>query len=152
MSVIRVERAEAAEFQAVFAEAVQRLAALQGSNVVRWSDFLRIVFTYASWRRPPAERETLTNLVIEANPTRKEEVRRMAQTIAEALIAEGRAEGRAEGELRTNRDNLRRLLLRKFQQLPDTVLQRIEACADVEQLKTAIERVLDMNYLDEFSL
>ena len=152
MSVMRVERADAVEFQAVFAEAAQRLAALQGREEVRWSDFLRIVLTYASWRRPPAEGDTLTKIAMEANPTRKEEVRQMAQTIAEALIEEGRAEGRAEGELGTQRENLRRLLLRKFQQLPDTILQRIETCADVEKLKAAIDRVLDMKSLNEFDL
>jgi hypothetical protein len=49
-------------------------------------------------------------------------------------------------------DGFRRLLLRKFKQLPDVVLQRIESCTDVEQLKTAIEHVLDWNSVDEFSL
>jgi len=91
----------------------------------------------------------------------------MIQTHAEALIEEGIAKGRAEGEkmtqthaealmeegaLRTNRDTLRRLLLRRFQQLPDVVLQRIETCADNERLKAAIDRVLDMKSLDEFDL
>jgi predicted transposase YdaD len=65
---------------------------------------------------------------------------------------EGRIEGRAEGELQTHRDNLRRLLLRKFQQVPDAVLQRIESCTDAERLKTAIDRVLDWKSVDEFDL
>ncbi len=94
MSVMRVERADAEEFQAIFAEAAQRLAALQGREEVRWSDFLRIVLTYASWRRPPVEGNTLRKIAMDANPTQKEEIRRMAQTIAEALIEEGRAKGR----------------------------------------------------------
>ena len=93
MSVIRVERADATEFQTIFTEAARRLAALQGREEVRWSDFLRILFSYASWRRPVPERQTLVNIATEANPTRKEEVRQMAQTIAEAWIEEGRAEG-----------------------------------------------------------
>lgn len=156
LSVIRVERAEAAEFQAVFAEAIHRLAALQGREEVRWSDLLRIVLTYASWRRPPVERPTLEKIALETNPTRKEEVRKMVQTIAEALIeeghAKGHAEGHAEGVLETNRENLRRLLLRKFPQLPEAILQRINACTDIERLKAALDRLLDLKSLDEFTL
>jgi len=194
MSVLRVERAEAAVFQGVFAEAAKRLAALQGRAEVRWFDCLRVILTYASWRRPAGEAKALENIALEIAPTRKEEVRNMAQTIAEELIErgraearaeaqtiaeeliergraearaeaqtiadqliergriEGRAEGRTEGELQTHCDNLRRLLLRKFQQLPDVVLQRIASCADVERLKTAIDRVLDWKSVDEFDL
>jgi hypothetical protein len=164
LSVIRVERAEAMEFQDVFAEAAQRLAALQGREEVRWSDLLRIVATYASWRRPAAERGNLEKIALDINPTRKTEVRSMFQTIADELIERGRAEGltegraegltegRAEGELKSARDNLRRLLLRKFQQLPDAIVQRIETCTDVERLKTALERVLDWTSVDEFNL
>lgn len=167
LSVLRVERAEAEVFQSVFAEAAKRLAALQGHEQVRGFNCLRVICTYASWRRPSAEGKTLEDIALKANPTRKEEVRQMFQSIADELIERGRIEGRAEaqtiadeliergrteGELQTHRDNLRRLLLRKFKQLPDVVLQRIESCTDVEQLKTAIDHVLDWNSVDEFSL
>ncbi len=80
----------------------------------------------------------------------------MGQTIAEALIEEGFvkgvAEGRAEGELHANREILRRLLIRKFTDLPETVLQQIEGCADLQRLKAAIDRVLEVKSLDEFNL
>jgi hypothetical protein len=148
LAVLRVERAETAVFQSVFTEAMRRLAALQGRDEVRWHDCLRVLLTYASWRRPAAERETLKDLAAMANLTRKEKVRDMVQTIAEELIEQGRA----EGELKNARDILRRLLLRKFQQLPDAVLQRIEACVDVERLKTALEHILDWKSVDEFDL
>lgn len=145
LSVLRVERAESAVFQNVFAEAAKHLAALQGREEVRGFDCLRVICTYASWRRPPGERETLKDIALAANPTRKEEVRDMIQTIADDLMERGRA----EGELQTHRDNLRRLLLRKFQQLPDVVLQRIESCTDVERLKTAMDRLLDWKSVEE---
>jgi hypothetical protein len=171
LSVIRVEHAATADFQAVFAESVRRLADLQGDEEVRWSDLLRAVATYASWRRPAAERDSLKNIALDLNPTRKERVRSMFQTIADELIErgraealaevqrntdelieKGRAEGHAEGELKTARDDLRRLLLHKFQQLPDSVVQRIEACVEVERLKTALEHVLDWQSVDDFDL
>ena len=132
----------------MFAEAAQRLAALQGREEVRWSDLLRIVATYASWRRPAAERGNLEKIALDINPTRKPEVRSMFQTIADELIEQGRA----EGELKNARDNLRRLLLRKFHQLPDSLAQRIETCTDVERLKTALERLLDWKSVEDFDL
>jgi Putative transposase, YhgA-like len=152
LAVVRAELADAAEFQAVFTEAARRLAALQDREEVRWHDFMRIVLTYASWRRPGAERDTLVSAALQANPTRQEEVRHMSQTIAEAWIEEGRARGRAEGELNAYRDALRRVLTVKFGPLPETVLQRIGACADVERLKAALERIAQMQSLDEFDL
>lgn len=152
LSVLRVERAEAAVFQNVFAEAAQRLAALQGHEEVRGFDCLRAVCTYASWRRPFTEAEELQKILRKTLPLRVEKVQEMMQTIADQLVERGRIEGRAEGELQTHRDNLHRLLLRKFKQVPDAVLQHIESCTDVEKLKTALDRVLDWTSVDEFSL
>jgi hypothetical protein len=76
----------------------------------------------------------------------------MVQTIAEALIEEGFVKGRAEGELNANQEILRRLLVRKFPELPETVLRQIESCADRQRLKAAIDRVLEVKSLDEFNL
>ncbi len=152
LSVVRAEHAEAAEFRAVFTEATQRLASLQGRDEVRWHDFMRIVLTYASWRRPLAEREPLVETALRINPTRQAEVQQMTQTIAEAWIEEGRARGRAEGELLAYRDSLRRFLSLQFHPVPGAILQRIETCIDVERLKTAIDRVPQMKSLDEFAL
>lgn len=156
LSVLRVERAEATVFHSVLEAAAKRLADLQGREEVRWHDCLRVILTYASWRRPPGEAKELENIALTTNPTRKEKVREMIQTIAEELIergrTEGRAEGRAEAELQTHRVTLRDLLLRKFRQLPDEILQRIETCTDVERLKAALRRLLDWKSVDEVDL
>ncbi len=176
LSVIRVERAEQTEFQSVFREAVQRLSDLQSRESVRWSELLRIMVTYASWRRPASERGSLEQIALQIVPTRNEEIKGMFQTIADELIergrvegraegrsegraegrsegrAEGRSEGRAEGELQSSRDTLRRLLLRRFHQVPDAMIQRIESCVDVEKLKAAIESILELQSLDKLDL
>ena len=83
LSVLRVERAEAEVFHRVFTEAAKRLAALQGREEVRWSDCLHVILTYASWRRPRGEAKILEDIALEVNPTRKERVQNMIQTIAE---------------------------------------------------------------------
>lgn len=148
LSVLRVERAEAEAFHRVFTEAAKRLAELQGREEVRWHDCLRVILTYASWRRPPGEAKELEDIVLKTNPRRKKDVRKMIQSIADDLMEKGRA----EGALQTHRDNLRDLLLRKFRKLPKKILQRIETCTDIERLKTALGRVLDWKSVDEFDL
>jgi predicted transposase YdaD len=160
LAVVRAELADVPEFQTVLTEAAQHLAALRGQEEVRRQDLMRIILTYACWRRPAAEREALVAAVMQAIPTRQEEIRHMVQTIAESWIEEGRAKGRAEGraeglaagELNAYRDVLPHLLTLKFGPLPETVLQRIGACADVERLKAALERVATMQSLDELDL
>ena len=76
-------------------------------------------------------------------------------TIAETLIAEGKAKGRAEGkaegiaegEAKGEAKSLTRLLERRFGPLPRSVKDRI-ASADLDQLDTWIDRVLDARSLD----
>ena len=64
-------------------------------------------------------------------------------TIAETLIAEGKAKGIAEGEAKS----LTHLLERRFGPLSRSVKDRI-ASADLDQLDTWIDRVLDAKSLD----
>ena len=54
--MLRAEDAEPAEFEAVLTEVVRRLQDLHGRDHVRWYDLMRIVFTWAVWRRPAQER------------------------------------------------------------------------------------------------
>ena len=80
------------------------------------------------------------------------EVQSHAEDLIERGRAEGFAQGRTEAEMQTHRDDLRRLLLRKFQQLPDILVKRIEACTDVERLRTAIVSVLDLQSPEQLEL
>ena len=59
-------------------------------------------------------------------------------------FAEGKAEGKAEGQ----RAVLRKLLVRKFGELPAGVLARLEQASERE-LETWAERILDAASLDD---
>lgn len=73
-----------------------------------------------------------------------EEVKDAMTTTAEKLRDEGRVEGRLEGE----RAVLLRLLAKRFGDLPDAVLARVDA-ATVDQLELWAERVLVAHSLAE---
>jgi hypothetical protein len=162
LAVVRSQKAEAAEFLRVFGEVFGRVQDLHGNEQARWYDLLRAVYAWGMWRRAPQEQTALL-AVAEASQTelvRRQEVRVMGQTIAEALLeegrskgkAEGRAEGKAEGVLLATRANLRRLLEKRFGPLPSLLIQRLEATTDIDRLQAAFDQAVDLGKLDDLKL
>jgi hypothetical protein len=72
----------------------------------------------------------------------------MTQTIAEALIEEGRK----EGELRDARRVLCVLLRDRFPGLPEGLVERIDALEDLERLHSAIRQVYRVDKPDDLPL
>jgi hypothetical protein len=68
----------------------------------------------------------------------------MGQTIAEGWIE--------EGELRACKRTLRKLLEKKFQKLPEVLIQRIEATTDLARLEACLLQVPDLTRLDDLQL
>jgi hypothetical protein len=154
LAVLRARDEPGPTFEQVYREALRHLESLHGRDHVRWYDLMRIVLTWVVWRRPSTERATLLEAarVSQANQIRRQEVQTMTQTIAEALLAEGEAKGEAKGALLTARTILKRLLVKHFQQLPESVAQRIEATTDLETLQTCIEHVGEMKTFGDLKL
>jgi hypothetical protein len=150
LAVLRAQGEPSANFETVFTEALRQLEALHGRDHVRWYDLLRIVLTWAVWRRPRPEQAALLAAAqaSQANVARQQEIQTMAHTIAEALIAEGEI----KGALRAARTILQRLLTKRFQSLPEDVVKRIEAASDLGVLQACIDRVLEMQSLEELNL
>jgi hypothetical protein len=72
----------------------------------------------------------------------------MGQTIADALIEEGRDEGR----LLTLKELLRRLLEDRFGRVPESILHQIDQATDPELLLTAALQVRHLQTPDELRL
>jgi hypothetical protein len=144
MAVVRMTAAERAAFESVYTAAVEQLQAIQGSDPVRWSELLGMILSYALFRRPPDERDTLRSITEKENPTRIEEVKTMWKTIADVE--------REEGELKHARFILRRLLEKHFNPLPVAVVQRIEAADNLDRLNAEALRADEMKSLDELKL
>jgi hypothetical protein len=142
LAVLRAEGDEAADFERVYIEAARRLETLAGQDHVRWYDLMRIILSWAMWRRPRPERQGLVEAAraAQTNVQRQREVGLMGQTIADSIWEEGRATGRAEA-----RDTLQRvvrqLLADRFGTVPEAVLQRINTASDVERLAAAVLQV-----------
>ncbi len=158
LAVIRAQGEDAASFRAVFDESLRRLQVVSERDRVQWYDLLRIVLTWATWRRPVAERQDLQSAAQAAQPSpeRQQEVKNMTQTIAESLLEEGRVEGRlegrVEGDLRTARMLLRALLEKRFALLPEDLLARINNQTDLQRLEAAVLAVGDLEKLEDLHL
>jgi hypothetical protein len=115
---------------------------------------MRIVMTWGLSRRPPAERQALLTVAQQAQDDveRQKEVILMGQTIAEEIWEEGRLKGRTEGALEASRSMLRRLLTKRFGTLPESVVQRIDNCTDLEQLSVAAEQILSLDEPESLQL
>jgi hypothetical protein len=156
MAVMRAEDEAGADRLDVFRQASLRVAPLKETEEVRWAELLRMLLSYTTWRRTPAERDALVQIARETNPTREEEVKVMAQTIAEAWMEEGHAkgltEGLTEGQLKEARTLLRQLLEGRFGALPEALVQQINATTELARLHNAVLQILRIGKLEDLTL
>jgi hypothetical protein len=93
LAVVRAEDEDRQEFEAVYTEFLRQVEELYGTNRVRWYDLLRVVITWASWRRPEPEREHWLDVAqqMQIEQTHKREVEAMVRTIGEAMMEEAQS-------------------------------------------------------------
>ncbi len=123
---------------------------------------MRVVLTWAAWRRPRQEQPGLWAAAeaSQAEQAARAEVQTMAQPAVEAWIEEGMAKGlekglekgRAEGRLLMLREALRKLLEGRFGPLPASLQERINAVNDVGRLQTAFDQAIQLTNLAELQL
>jgi hypothetical protein len=150
LAVLRAQGQDTAGFEQVFTQALHNLNALHDQDHVNWYDLLRIVLTYATWRRPLAERDRWVAAAVasQADVVSQQEVQTMGQTIADALIEQGFDKGR----LLTSKSILRQLLEERFGTVPESLLQQIEQATDPARLQAATLQVRHLQTPDELRL
>jgi hypothetical protein len=143
LAVVRARSAAKEDYEKIYVETLRRLESLHSREPMRWHDLLRLVLGWALYSRPRSERDELVTLAqaSQAQVTNRQEVKSMAQTIAEAL--------REEGGLVTAREMLRSILENRFGSLPEALAQRIEATADLQKLKGWVATAVKAASLDE---
>lgn len=141
MAVIRAEKAEAAEFEIVFRDAIQQLESLYGNDRVRWYDMLRLVLTWAVWRRPNDERQRWIGAAVDSQKVaaHKTEVKSMGKTIAEAWLEEGETKGAA----RQTRKMIVKYGTKALGDPGQTIIASLESISDVERLERIYDKIDD---------
>lgn len=72
----------------------------------------------------------------------------MAQTAAELLVEQGKAEGIVEGK----REAVLRLLQFRFQDIPETITERIASIETPSDLDTLLEQAMTVQNLDDIQI
>ncbi len=95
-------------------------------------------------RRPAAEHEDLIRLV--EQQAHDMEVENMAKSMADVL----REQGEARGETRAKRENIIKLLQIRFDNVPETVTQKVNKIRSLSRLNSLFEKAATINTLDDF--
>jgi len=156
--VVRADRADAAHFATVFAEAARRLEPLSSQDKMRWQQLLRLVLYWGIYRRPSAEQPNLieTARSSQTSVALQQEVQTMTQQLGKTWEQEiwerGIAQGELKGKLQLCRDLLQNLLQKRFPAVPDELIQRIQATTDLPRLQACVQQAVDMTSLDDLQL
>ena len=76
----------------------------------------------------------------------------MGQTIAQALIQEGRELGYSEATMQAKQEVLMMQLQTKFGTLPSNTVQRIQSISEIDQLDFLLNRFVTANSLEEIGI
>ncbi len=146
LAVVRQELADEADFHRVFREAVRRVEALAARDRPRWQELLEAMLTWSYTHRPPTERNALQTEAVAAQKDRfrRQEIKAMGQTIADALME--------EGGLKVAREMLLELLKIRFKRVPKAVKDRIAQTTDITRLKSAHTQAAQLDKLEDLQL
>ena len=158
MAVVRATNEDAADFENVFGEAIDRVGSISESERMRWSELMWMLISWTIRRRPHDERRNLVELALkhQKDPKLEEEAQIMSsvlgQTLEEWAEERGMKRGIEKGSIATCQELLRDLLEERFGSLPDEVRQRIEQTADLDRLRAAHRRALSLDSLDQLEI
>ena len=128
----------------------------------QWRKLTQYLVLLVRHRRPRTETEELLSLMesLITRSKRREEVREMAMTSAQALRNEGRKEGRKEGReegreegaLETQRGNILDAIQARFQTVPSSISEKIKTIKSMARLKRIFSQCLTVDNLDEIEI
>lgn len=148
--LVRERKTSSAEFRALLRRAVQELEKMSEADRSRWLELLSYVVALVYHGREGNEHEELREEIERSVQTdeHRQEVRDMGQTIAEALMEEGRKEEAVAARQQT----LLRLLRKRFGILPKKTAARIETSQDIRRLDAWLDKVLTAATLKDMGI
>ena len=155
LTVLQKEHANTEVIRAALIEAMSHINALGEEQAQQRRRAISYLLLLILHRRPAEEHEELSTLVDQhiEQPSDREEVGIMAQTMAEHLIEQGKAQGIEQGieqgETRAKQEALLKLIRFQFESVPESVINQITLIQNLSRLDSLFERVLTAQTLDE---
>lgn len=125
------------------------LPIFEGLDTVQHRNALIYLSHLILFRRQPDEHDELMELV--QTYTQDKEVENMALSTAEMLEKRGREEGREEG-INTMQTSILELLQHQFDEIPETVINQINAIQNLQLLETIFKQALTATTLEDIDL
>lgn len=146
LRLVRRREAKGAEFRTLLAEALQSLERMPRGERLRWLELLTYLDAFVYHYRETTEQPSLHDVILDSVQTDelRQEVLTMRRTGADVL--------REEGELRGKQSMLLRALRKRFRDLPDEIVARVETEQDLAQLYTWAENLAVAERLEEVGI
>jgi predicted transposase YdaD len=159
MQVMQKEEANLDEFVEVLQSAVQNLELMRPEEQANWEKLIFFLVEFIRHRREQTEQSNLFSIVesnIEDN-FRREEVKSMSKTGAQALIEEGMEKGIEKGiekgmelgVIKTKQEALIRLLNIRFDTISREITKKIKSIRKVERLDMLFDQAVKASELRE---
>lgn len=150
LTVLQKEHANKEVIRTALIEAMSHINALGEEQAQQRRRAISYLLLLILHRRPAEEHEELSTLVDQhiEQPSDREEVGIMAQTMAEHLIERGEE----QGETRAKQEALLKLIRFQFDSVPESVINQITLIQSHSRLDLLFERVLTAQTLDEIDL
>ena len=150
LTVLKKERANRETIRTALIEAMSHINTLDDAQSQQRQRAIFYLFLLILHRRPVEEHEELRTLVDQyiQQPSDREEVEVMAQTMAERLIERGIE----QGETRAKQEVILKMIRLRFDSVPESVASQITRIRSLSRLDSLVENVLTAQTLDEIDL
>ena len=154
LTVLQKEHADRELLRTVLIEAMSHINTLGEEYAQQRRRAISYLLLLILHRRPTEEHEELRTLVDQhiEQPSDREEVEVMAQTMAEHLIEQGRAQGIEQGATRAKREVLLKLLRFRFGSVPESMANEITSIQSLSRLDLLFEKALTAWAINEIDL
>ena len=145
------------KFSEALHKAIEHLEKMPLDERINWEKLIIFLLAFIYHRREPEEVRELIN-ILETNvveKSRREEVKKMGESMAQLLIEEGKEIGREIGKeigsVTAKHDYLIRLLKFRFRSLPQEIIEKIESIEKIDQLDAIFECILNVDTIEELN-
>ena len=154
LSVLRKEHAGRETMSDALVKAMSRLNAIDDARAAQRRRAIAYLQMLILHRRPAGEHDELTQLVSQhiQHDSDREELENMTQTMAQRHFEQGHEQGEKRGETRARREAIIKLRRLRFEDVPESVINRIGLIRSFSRLDALFEQALTAESMDEIDL
>ena len=154
LTVLQKEHATVEALSDALIEALSHINTLDEASAQQRRRAISYLLLLILHRRPFEEQTELTHLLGQhvRQPSDREEVELMAQTMAEHLIEQGKAQGIEQGKIQEKQADVLKVLRLRFQAVPESLAGEINLIRSLSRLDSLLEQAVTAKTPDGIDL